>query len=90
MEIVATVAAWQVEGLHVLLTSRREGNIKLTLENLIDEQNIVCIQTNVVDRDIKLYVREQLTNNMSFRKWRADDAVRQQIEYCLGKRASGM
>jgi predicted ATPase len=90
MNIIATVAAWKVQGLHVLLTSRREGNIKLTLENLIDEQNIVCVQADVVDRDIKLYVREQLANNISFRKWRTDDAVRQHIENCLGERARGM
>jgi hypothetical protein len=90
MSIIKTISTWRLQGLHMLFTSRREGDINLTLERILDDRNILCIQTAAVDHDIQLYVRQQLKDDESLQKWQADDTIRQQIESSLGEKAHGM
>ncbi|KAJ4304872.1 hypothetical protein N0V90_000400 [Kalmusia sp. IMI 367209] len=90
MSIVEKIFQWKLQGLHVLLTSRREGDIKFILEKILDNQNILCIQTDAVDHDIQLYVHQQLDDEERFRKWRSDDKLRQRIETSVGGKARGM
>ncbi|KAF2006879.1 hypothetical protein P154DRAFT_420933, partial [Amniculicola lignicola CBS 123094] len=90
MRIIKTISTWQSQGLHMLFTSRREGDIKLTLESILDSQNILCIQTDAVDHDIQLYVRQQLKDDESLRKWQTNDAIRKRIETSLREKAHGM
>jgi hypothetical protein len=90
MSIIKTISAWRLQGLHMLFTSRREGDIKLTLESILDNRNIICIQTDAVDHDIQLYVRQQLKDEESLRKWQVDDPTRQRIESSLGEKSHGM
>jgi hypothetical protein len=54
MRIIRVMSTWQIQGLHVLLPSRREGIVKSTLKRMLDYQNISYIQSDVVDHDIRL------------------------------------
>jgi len=52
MNILETISAWQLENLHLLLTSRRERDIESSLECFIEKKNIIGLQSQVVDKDI--------------------------------------
>ena len=90
MKVIKRIYAWQLQGLHLLFTSRREGDIESTLGRILDERNILCIQTKAVDHDIKLYIRQRLSEEESLQKWRPDAKIQQQIENSLMEGAHGM
>lgn len=89
MDILETMAGWQLQNLHLLVTSRRERDIESSLEGFIDRRNIICLQSHLVDKDIERYVRQRLSDDKSLRKWETP-AIRQDIEAALMKGANGM
>jgi hypothetical protein len=90
MDILKTVSTWQLQNLHTLLTSRRERDIEISLEPFIRRQDAVCLQSQVVDRDIHKYVQQRLSDDRRLSKWGRDPALRQDIEATLMKGAQGM
>jgi Cdc6-like AAA superfamily ATPase len=88
MAIIKTMATWNVQGLHVLITSRRVGDITSTLESVLDAQSIMSIQTQAVDYDIRLYVHQRIADEASLQKWSADH--KQLMEKSLAEGACGM
>lgn len=88
MVIIKTLHGWKDQGLHLLLTSRREGDISITLDRLLEPHNIVNIQTKTVDGDIKLYVHERLAKDDTLQKWTVED--KQSMEKSLTEGARGM
>jgi hypothetical protein len=87
-DILETIAAWRLKNLHVLVTSRRERDIESSLETFIDQQNVICLQSELVDRDIQKYVQQRLSDDKKLGKWGED--LRQEIEAALVKGAHGM
>ena len=81
---------WQLGGLHILVTSRREGGIKVTLDPLLNETQSIDIQREVVDRDIRVYVREILQTAKGLSRWRNKPQVQDEIEKALTENANGM
>jgi Cdc6-like AAA superfamily ATPase len=90
MDILETMAGWQLQNLHLLVTSRKERDIESSLEGFIDGQDRVCLQSTLVDKDIKRYVRQRLSTDKNLQKWQKDDAIRQEIEVVLQTGAHGM
>ncbi|OCK76482.1 ankyrin, partial [Lepidopterella palustris CBS 459.81] len=90
MGILEKIAEWQLQKLHLLVTSRRERDIESSLECFIDRQNAICLQTELVDKDIQRYVRQRLSDDKSLSKWQKDPTIRQEIETALMKGAHGM
>ncbi|KAF2706267.1 HET-domain-containing protein, partial [Pleomassaria siparia CBS 279.74] len=90
MGVLETMAEWQLKHLHVLVTSRKERDIESSLETFIDGQDCICLQSELVDRDIQIYVQQRLENDKRLSKWRKDVALRQEIETVLMKGARGM
>jgi hypothetical protein len=90
MDILETVAGWQLDNLQLLMTSRKERDIERSLESYVEEENAVCLQRDVVDQDIQRYVQQRLHNDKSLAKWNRDAAVRQEIEAALMGGARGM
>jgi hypothetical protein len=88
MNTIGIIATWNIEGLHVLFTSRRVGDITTTLEAILDSGNILNIQTKAVDRDIQLYVHQRIAEETSLQKWKDDD--KQLMERSLTDGACGM
>lgn len=89
MEILQTIAGWRLQNLHLLVTSRREPDIESTLEEFVDDQSRICLQSALVDKDIQLYVQHRLATDKTLQKWRKDD-IRQEIETVLSDKANGM
>ncbi|KAF2625511.1 hypothetical protein BU25DRAFT_371926, partial [Macroventuria anomochaeta] len=90
MDVLATVAGWQLQNLHLLMTSRKERDIESSLEDYVDSEDTVCLQSDVVDGDIQRYVQQRLSSDKSLTKWEKDAAVRQEIEVTLMRGAHGM
>ncbi|KAH7074055.1 hypothetical protein FB567DRAFT_188329 [Paraphoma chrysanthemicola] len=90
MDVLESVAKSQLNNVHLLLTSRKERDIESSLENYVEANNTVCLERDVVDKDIQLYVQQRLRDEKSLVKWNQDAAVRQEIEHALMRGAHGM
>ena len=90
MDMLATVAEWQLDNVHLLMTSRRERDIESSLESYVDEEHTICLQRDVVDKDIQRYVQQRLSDDKTLTKWNKDSVVRQEIEAALMHGARGM
>jgi hypothetical protein len=90
MEILEMTVRWKIPNLHLLVTSRRERDIESSLEGCVEPQNSICLQSEVVDKDIQHYVRQRLSDDKALSKWGKDIALRQEIETALMEGAKGM
>lgn len=90
LEMLTTVTGWQLQNLHVLLTSRKERDIEDSLASYIDNENALCLQSDIVDKDIHRYIEQRLSDDQSLAKWRKDATVKQEIEFALINGARGM
>jgi hypothetical protein len=79
-------ANWNLKTLYILATSRRERDIKETLEPLVTGQ--ICIQSALVNADIHIHISKRLQNNPKLRKWPIN--VQMEIEKTLVDGAHGM
>jgi hypothetical protein len=90
MNMLEAVAWWQLDNLHLLMTSRKERDIERSLEEYIREEDAVCLQRDVVDKDIQRYIQQRLRVDKGLAKWNRDAVVRQEIEAALMGGARGM
>ncbi|KAF2728403.1 hypothetical protein EJ04DRAFT_407814, partial [Polyplosphaeria fusca] len=90
MEVLRTIAGWQLRNVHMIMTSRKERDIENSLEQIVDPRNSICLQSDVVDKDIQQYVRERLSSDNALNKWSKDTALQHEIETALMKGSKGM
>jgi KaiC/GvpD/RAD55 family RecA-like ATPase len=88
--LLTEMAEWRIESLQLLVTSRKERDIEHCLEDLVEENYTVSLQSDIVDSDIQLYIQERLCNDKDLRKWRKDGELQDEIEQTLLKGAHGM
>ncbi|KAG4414253.1 hypothetical protein IFR04_012625, partial [Cadophora malorum] len=84
--LLQNLTSWGAGNLHVLATSRRERDIEETLESLTTSE--ICLQSALVDNDIRIYLSERLQNDSKLKRWPAN--VRREIEDTLMEGAQGM
>jgi hypothetical protein len=90
-DILATVAERRVETLHLLVTSRKEWDLERHLENLVEEQYIIGLQSHIVNSDIQLYIHpREVMNDKSLQKWCTDRELQDEIENVLLTGSHGM
>jgi hypothetical protein len=90
IEILETLLGWRLDKLHLLVTSRKERDIESSLEEILEQRNIICLQSDLVDDDIKKYVHQRLSDDKRLRKWQKDPNLAHEIESTLMKGAHGM
>jgi hypothetical protein len=90
IDVLETMAGWQLSNVHLLMTSRKERDIESSLESYVKEEDTICLQRDVVDKDIQRYVQQRLSVDKTLTKWNKDAAVRQEIEAALMHGARGM
>ena len=90
LDDIQEIIKWQRGSLHILVTSRREWDIKQTLDPLLNENQSIDIQSEMVDKDIRIYVREILQTAKGLSRWRNKPEVQDEIEKVLTKNAHGM
>ena len=86
LEIINAIMSWNIQGLQVLATSRKENDIATSLEPLVTSQ--LCMQSALVEADIRVHILERLSNDPKLKKWPVH--VQEEIERALTKNAEGM
>ncbi|KAF2667457.1 hypothetical protein BT63DRAFT_292722 [Microthyrium microscopicum] len=76
--------------LHILMTSRKERDIELSLSGFVADEDCVSLQTKSVDEDIRRYVQYCWDHDPKFKKWRKNSELKAQVEKSLMLKASGM
>ncbi|KAL8668405.1 MAG: hypothetical protein Q9168_006962 [Polycauliona sp. 1 TL-2023] len=90
LEAIEHVAAWQHEGLHILVTSRCEADLKESLEPLAHESGTMNIQSAAMDEDIRRYIRTRLSDKSPLKRWQKRPEVQGEITTTLMEKADGM
>lgn len=85
-KFIEAIINWNIDNLHVLATSRKENDVTTALEPLVSCQ--LCIQSALVDADIRVHVLERLSNDRELKMWPVD--VQKEIESALTRGAKGM
>lgn len=75
--------------LHIVMTSRKEIELEEGLDFIPDSKR-VCLESRVVDEDIRTYVRERLKTDKGLQRWQKDETTRREIESALTSQANGM
>ena len=89
-ELLERMGQWDLKTLHVLATSRKETEIEDCLGALVSNENRICLQTALVNDDIRAYVHERLQSDTRLKKWRSKPEVQEEIEKFLVDKAGGM
>ena len=74
----------------LLLTSRAEEEIRSKLKPWLDEKDCLPILSDVVNADIRAYVRNTLYTNDDFQTWNAQPNILDKIETRIMEKADGM
>jgi hypothetical protein len=93
MELLTNIeemVGWNEEKLHMLATSRRERDIEERLEHILGEEERICIQSVLVNADIRAYVHDRLQTDRSLKRWHKMPEVQKEIETELANKANGM
>jgi hypothetical protein len=90
MVLLEAMAGWQLPNVHLIVTSRQERDIESSLEGFLDPQNSICLQSEIVDKDIQQYVRQRLSDDKGLSKWGKDVALRHEIESAMMQGSKGM
>ena len=90
LEDIETITGWELENLHILVTSRREKDIEESLDSLVDGTKKICIQSALVNDDIRTYVHKRLRTDQKLKRWQNRSEVQQEIETVLMSKADGM
>ncbi|KAI4908655.1 hypothetical protein J4E90_008387 [Alternaria incomplexa] len=90
MDILETVAGWQLDNVHLLMTSRKERDIEMSLETFVPKDDTICLQRCVVDEDILRFAQQRLRDDKRLEKWNKDASIRREIETALRRGAQGM
>ncbi|KAK6843372.1 hypothetical protein PG987_004232 [Apiospora arundinis] len=85
LQVIKDMRAWKETGLHLLVTSRDEVDIKGELEATPEET--IEMKNTEVDQDIAVFVAQHLRENRRLRKWQP---YYDRIEKALTDRANGV
>ncbi|RJE23332.1 Ankyrin repeat protein [Aspergillus sclerotialis] len=85
LAILERIRKWCLPGLHLLVTSRDEPDIRESLSPAFDED--VTLRNDEVNKDISNFVSFQLKTNPSFQKWQE---YHDEIQQTLTERAQGV
>ncbi|CEO59716.1 hypothetical protein PMG11_04381 [Penicillium brasilianum] len=77
-------------GLQLLATSRKEADIESHLRGWLDPRDVVPVQTNSVNHDIRAYIHHHLQYHPHFERWHRNQGVRDEIETQLMEKADGI
>jgi hypothetical protein len=89
LRTLVDLRAWSESGLHLLVTSRDEPDIRDMLRNELgaSDSEILSMKNESVDRDIAAFVSQHLRDNRKLRKW---NDHHDRIEAVFAERAKGV
>jgi hypothetical protein len=77
-------------GLHILVTSRRNPSLERLLECALGNGSVVQITNEAVDRDIQAYTHSRIRVDKSLRRWWTNTELLDEIEGTLVGKSHGM
>lgn len=81
----------ELASVHLIATSRWEEELESSLGRWIHKENAILIDKNLVNADIRSYIKARLKAGEEFQKrWASRPAVLEKIEVELGGKAGGM
>ena len=86
LAIFTEIADWKLHNSHVLATSQRERYIEERLTRIVSSHT--NLDSDIVDEDIRCYLRTTLVKDLRFRIWTA--AEHQEMEDTMMEHANGM
>jgi hypothetical protein len=87
MRKIAEIKRWELPNVRILATSRREPDITKVLDALARS---ICLETELVDEDIKAFVKQSLRSDGPLQMWSGDAKAKLEIENALTAGANGM
>lgn len=89
-DLLEEMQSWDKHDLRVLMTSRKEVQIQKALEDCVSLDNRICLESHLVNKDIRTYVKERMARYKSFKRWQKDADIRAEIGSTVGRKAHGM
>lgn len=90
LEDIDRFCHWQDANLHILLTSRREKEIEESIEPLCNDHGKICIQSMLINDDIRSYIRSRLQTDQGLKRWQGKLKTQLEIENTLMEKTDGM
>ena len=87
---IKELTSWKDANLHILTTSRMEKDIEDSIEPFNNQQGKICIQSTLVNDDIRAYVHGRLRTDQLLKRWEKKPEIQQEIEKALMEKADGM
>lgn len=89
MEKIAEIKRWELPGVCILATSRREPDIVETMDILLPQS--ICLETALVDEDIKTFVKQSLDRDGPLkRRWSGNVTAKKEIIDAFTAGSKGM
>lgn len=85
LEGIETIRKWDLPGLHLLVTSRTELDIRECLKPRADED--LSMKGSEIDKDISNFISDQLKDDQKLQRWKA---FHHEIQEKLTQRAQGV
>ena len=79
-----------LSNVHILMTSRQEHDIEEGLRAILDEDELVSIQSDLINEDINAYILNRVKKSEALKRWRKHEDIQEEIETALMKKANGM
>jgi hypothetical protein len=89
LENIETMSSWNLEKLHVFVTSRNEYQIEQTISAIAGDA-IISLDDSVVDEDINIYITERLKTDPILRRWKNRPDIQAEIFSALTQKCQGM
>lgn len=90
-KFLRALSTWQIGTLHLLVTSRKEVDIEDCLNALVKGEDQICIQSALVNQDIRAYIRETLQTDEKLNgRWGKKPEALKLIDEKLMEKADGM
>ena len=87
---IEELSSWEDIDLRILATSRKEKEIEDSFVHLTKDESRICIQSALVNADIRAYVHDQLQTNKKLQRWQKKPELQLEIENTLMDKAGGM
>ncbi|KAM0799070.1 ankyrin repeat-containing domain protein [Usnea florida] len=86
---VESLVKSNITSLHMLVTSRREKEIEESMSTLLNDEHKFCIQSTLVEDDIRAYVQGRTCKDRRLKKWQKPE-IQAEITEVLVEKADGM
>lgn len=78
------------KGLHLLVTSRPEEDVRSVISSFAKEAFIIRLQEDLIADDMFNFIHEQVANGEDFQRWHDHPEVQEEIESTLREKSNGM